>query len=65
MARLQQMLDYVLQHVRSREKSLDDPEVQVIFEHARDSIRDLQDQMAHCMPHVRLAAQAQQPPMQH
>jgi hypothetical protein len=63
-ARLQQMLDYVLQHVRAREKSLDDPGAQVIFEHARDSIRDLQDQVLHYMPHARQLAQAQ-PPTRH
>ena len=51
-ARLQQMLDYVLQHVRAREHSLDDPHALVLFERTRKAIRDLQDEVVHYLPHA-------------
>ena len=49
-ARLQQMLDYILQHVRAREGSLEDPEAQMLFGRTRDAIRELQEQVIHYLP---------------
>ena len=51
-ARLQQMLDYVLQHVRAREHSLGDPQAQMLFERTRRAIRDLQEEVVHYLPHA-------------
>ncbi|HZZ94387.1 MAG TPA: hypothetical protein VFE23_17630 [Usitatibacter sp.] len=56
-ARLQQMLDYVLQHVRAREHSLDDPRAQLLFDRARNAIHELQDQIAGYLPHASQRAQ--------
>jgi len=51
-ARLQQMLDYVAQHVRAREHSLEDPHAQMIFQRVRESVRELQDEVIHYLPHA-------------
>ena len=51
-ARLQQMLDYVLQHVRAREGALDDSRAQVLFERNRRAIRELQEEAIHYLPHA-------------
>ena len=51
-ARLQQMLDYVVQHVRAREHSLEDPHAQMLFERTRKAIRELQDEAIHYLPHA-------------
>jgi hypothetical protein len=46
------MLDYVMQHVRAREHSLEDPRAQMLFHRARESIRELQDEVFHYLPHA-------------
>jgi hypothetical protein len=44
--RVQQMLDYVLQHLRTRQDSLDDAHAGMLFGRARDALRELQQDFA-------------------
>jgi hypothetical protein len=43
--RVQQMLDYVLQHLKTRQGSLDDPQAAMLFDRARAALRELQQDL--------------------
>lgn len=45
-ARLRQMLDYVITHLRERKPRLDDDRAQLLFEHARETLAGLREEFS-------------------